>query len=495
MAALAPHAVWVVFPSAYLNSPASMFGHTLLRLDGDETQAGTPLLAYAVNYAAATTEHNGLVFAVRGLTGGYRGQFSVLPYYEKVKEYARLESRDLWEYPLALSDDEKHMLLLHLWELRGAEFRYYFFTRNCSYELLTLLRVARPQLQWGHRYDWRAIPTDTLRTLSPFLGAPHFRPSLATQLVDQAAQLDANERHVALALADGRRAADDPALMAMPRDAQARTLTHANDLLYYGFLSGERSREAALPRSQQLLRARAALATDAGFAPTPPPTDDPLQAHDTQRLALGAAFGSDTRALSLGWRPAYHDLLDAPAGYGPGQQISFLDIAARLDLRDGHLHPATENLIDIVSVSPRTPLFRPISWRVRLAGEPSRLDGGAFGGVLEGGPGLSFGRFDALVGYAFLQTRADVNADLPRGWGLGAGPLIGVLANPLAGWQVQAEAERLQAIGDAGGSRTMLRFGQQWSLSRDLALRSELRYERWGGSDRLRADLSVQHYF
>lgn len=43
----------LVFPAAYLNSPSSMFGHTLLRIDqADVTSNNTALLSYALNFGA-----------------------------------------------------------------------------------------------------------------------------------------------------------------------------------------------------------------------------------------------------------------------------------------------------------------------------------------------------------------------------------------------------------------------------------------------------------
>ena len=43
--------VTLIFPSAYLNSPASMYGHTFLRLDPktEPGQTASPLLSYAIN--------------------------------------------------------------------------------------------------------------------------------------------------------------------------------------------------------------------------------------------------------------------------------------------------------------------------------------------------------------------------------------------------------------------------------------------------------------
>src|SRR5699024_2836582 len=88
LAGLAPTSVSLIFPAAYPNSPSSMFGHTLLRINSRRSAQTTPLLSYAVNFAAHTSEDNGLMFAFKGLAGGYPGVYGVFPYYRKVKQYA-----------------------------------------------------------------------------------------------------------------------------------------------------------------------------------------------------------------------------------------------------------------------------------------------------------------------------------------------------------------------------------------------------------------------
>ena len=130
-----PHEATLVFAADFVNNPSSMFGHTLLRIDAPNQTEETRLLAYAVNYAAQTNTSNGLEFAYKGLSGGYAGAFSVLPYYEKVKEYNDFENRDLWEYQLNLTPDEIKQGLAHLWEMKGINLPYYFLASNCSYQL------------------------------------------------------------------------------------------------------------------------------------------------------------------------------------------------------------------------------------------------------------------------------------------------------------------------------------------------------------------------
>src|SRR5262249_37565820 len=181
--ALNPGGVTLVFPAAFLNSPTSMYGHTLLRIDAKDQDERTRLLAYAVNFTAATTETNGVIFAIGGVIGTFPGVFSVLPYYLKVREYSDLENRDIWEYELNLTPDEVDRLLMHAWELRSVYFYYYFFDENCAYYLLELLEAARPDLDLTSAFRWWAIPSDTVRKVveqKGLLKRTVYRPSNAT---------------------------------------------------------------------------------------------------------------------------------------------------------------------------------------------------------------------------------------------------------------------------------------------------------------------------
>lgn len=490
MRRLAPEQVWVVFPSAYINSPASMFGHTLLRLDGPEATAGTPLLAYAANYVAETQEINGLLFAVKGLAGGYVGQYSLLPYYDKVKEYARLESRDLWEYPLRLDVAARERLLLHLWELRGAAFTYYFFTKNCSYQLLTLLRVADPAIDWGNQFAGWAIPTDTLRVLSPLLGEPKFRPALATLIRAQGDALNDADRDTAVALAEGA--------ITIEAGASAPVLTLANDLLQYRFAAGEVNRDDGAARSLALLRARAASGQKGGRAQPAAPGIDPIRGHGTSRVLLGGQLRPQRPdSVVIGWRAAYHDLLDAPGGYGDGQSISFLDLGLRSRVANGATTLDHATLIDIVSIAPRDALFQPISWRIRAAHERPDLGLGRDPRIslLQGGPGLAWGRSGGLTAYGYADVRAEVGAARNQSYALQLGPRLGLLAQPLPGWTLTLDGGWRAGL---AGDRTdvgSIALGQQWQLARDWGLRFEASALWRDGADARSFELSLLRYF
>jgi hypothetical protein len=301
----------LVFASDYLNNPSSMFGHTLLRLDSRQHSDDVRLLSYAINYSAQTNTSNGLEFAWKGLTGGYPGAFSLLPYYEKVKEYNDWESRDLWEYELNLHEDEVHRLLLVYWEWREFTAPYYFFTRNCSYELLGLLEMARPGLDLQSRFNWHAMPTDTLRAVlqqPELLKRITYRAASGTKLEAAAQRNSRQVNRQALALSQQGAFTQDLTPL-----EQAQALEAAYDDLYTRHVNHKADAEAPI-RLRQLLTQRSILDVPDQRVEPPVPAVEPSQGHGTGRWSVGA--GHDREAFTtLRFRPAYHDWLDPSGGY------------------------------------------------------------------------------------------------------------------------------------------------------------------------------------
>lgn len=63
---------------------------------------------------------------LKGISGGYDAKYSSNHYYRYNINYAEVEMRDLWQYTLNLTSDEKTILIAHAWELLFTEYRYYF---------------------------------------------------------------------------------------------------------------------------------------------------------------------------------------------------------------------------------------------------------------------------------------------------------------------------------------------------------------------------------
>ena len=194
---LNPQSITLVFPSAYMNNPSSMFGHTLLRIDQKGQTEQTRILAYTINYAADVPRDEGVSFAVKGIFGGYKGYFSTVPYYLKVREYRDIENRDIWEYRLNLTDDQVRRMLMHAWELGNAYFDYFFFKENCSYHLLSLLEVANPDWHLTDEFLIWTVPVDTIRLLTRqpgLVGEIVYRPARSTQIKQKREHLSQEEQ-------------------------------------------------------------------------------------------------------------------------------------------------------------------------------------------------------------------------------------------------------------------------------------------------------------
>ncbi len=374
----------LVYADAYMGNPASMFGHTLLRLDGEDGRRH-PLTAFAVNHAAQTQEESGVTFAIRGVLGGYPGQYALMPYHRKVREYVRINSRDLWEYELRLDEAAIDRLLAHLWELRGAAMPYYFFYQNCSFRLLALLEAAEPQLSLRRRFALWALPSDTVRAVvdAGLVSDIHYRPSRRRVLDHALDSLDPADARRARRLALGELAVDAPALQRLPAERRAHILDTA-----YAYLDYAASRGAAGGDSRQrrhrLLAARSRL--DAPRLPEPQrPPVRPDEGHPTGRLGAGLGRLAGVGYAELRWRAAYHDLLDPPAGYLAGAQVDFLEIAARL-YRDERAEAGREpeggaalerlRLIELRSLGVRNQPFPEWAWGVHAGLQRHRAANG-----------------------------------------------------------------------------------------------------------------------
>jgi len=496
-AALNAQRLTLVFASAYLNNPSSMYGHTLLRIDARDQDERTRLLAYAVNSAATTDETNGLTFAIQGLIGGYPGTFSILPYYLKVREYSDMENRDLWEYELELAPHELERVLRHLWELLPAYYQYYFFDENCSYHLLGLLQVARPELELTAPFRWWALPVDTVRVVAAQPGLVTrtvYRPANATIIGARLNNLSEEERSIAKDLSLGRAPSGD-ALRGRPAERAAAVLETGYDYVNYRRATGKQDVADPARLARELLVTRSQLDVPSQ-SPAIDPGTRPDQGHRTSRAALGIGKRDGRAFQELTLRPTYHDVIDADAGYVRGAQIEFFDMALR-HYDDGATRVERFVPVDILSLAPRDDFFQPRSWRVaggwhrmflRDSSEPlvASLDGGA-------GAAWS-GRGRALF-YALGEAALRAHHNLEHGYSTGAGARVGTLVDPAPRWRLHAYASGINYFLGESDEPRALGLQQRFAVGRDSALRLDLERRREAGRQFNSVSLSLQLYF
>jgi Domain of unknown function (DUF4105) len=466
---IAPDSTVLIFPAAYLNSPSSMFGHTLLRIDQADVQKDhTALLSYAINFGAYIEGmDNSILYAWKGLMGGYPGLFALVPYQQKLSEYQRLENRDLWEYRLNLTPEETGRMVEHVWELKQIRFGYFFFDENCSYRLLELLQVARPSLNLTALFPLTAIPTDTVRAVKDagLVVKTDYRPSRERELLTRAAPLSDVEEQWVLKVSADQKQLQNPDYLALAKDRRALIQDAAYRLERYRANGLERDTERS-QRSFDLLRA---------ISQNPPP---PLEVqrpgltedgHESRTWQLGAGSRDDKAFAEYGLRMAYHDLNDNAYGFPLGAQIEILQLKLR-EYEGNHWQVQQLDLATIRSLTPRTELLKPWSWQVTggLERVLSKHDNERLVSHVNGGGGGTWQLGDDVLGFALGTVRVEHNTDFSAAVSPAAGFDTGLLwRNPLGNLSVEAKGDYFVN----GEVRRSLSLNQQWELSRNLGLR------------------------
>lgn len=503
-AAIQPSGIALVFASNDLNSPATMFGHTLLRVDGVGAPDDPRLLSHAVNYAAeAATEGNQVGFIFRALVGAFYGQYSTYRYHERVRQYVRVDHRDLWEYPVKLTREEMDRVFRHLWEMRDVGSDYLFFTENCAFMLLWLLDTANEESTLTAEFDDPipfVIPVDTLRAArdAGVLGPPELRPSMARVLTHRLGLLEPPAYDWVLDYARGDAALDDRRHAGAGDRDRARMLEVAGDYLLFLQQAGDLDRTEAMPRQRAALGERSRIEARADFPPPPVPPVTPDQGHESSRLALGVRGDRHDTAAVIRARGAYHDRLDPTAGFLPGGEIEFVDLAL---LVGDKVRVSELKLVSVQTVAPWDRAFAPWRWQAQGGLRRYGLDGLAarprqsLGGWVDGGFGFAVGRSDVALAYAFAMAALDVNRDLGQGYALGGGARAGLWLPWSNSFIQQIEGDALASLEGGAQRQLQLRFSTQWQFTSRNGLRLLLNYGEQDQAELRTAELRWQHYF
>lgn len=448
---------YLVFATAYTGNPASMFGHSFLKLESKENSS---LLDWSINYAAMVPEdENPFAFAYFGLTGGYSGQFTLVPYYMKVEEYGLSEGRDLWEYELNFDSKEIERLLNAIWEIEtNSHYDYFFFDENCSLQLLTLLEVVRPD--WNlSGYFLHMIPGESVKKVALLPGAVRqvrMRPSLERRLRLSVARLNSEEKE----------------FFEKGKAGNFETTT-PNSLEALGFyFQAEKKREGEKWTREASYRE---LLQKISKSPAPSNLEidgkntRPDLSHGAYAIAIAPTWQSHRDrplGLELGIRFAYHQLMDSDAGYLPHSEVLFPHFL--FEWRDSSLQLKQFEGFSLVSLQPWSLIHKPISWRTK----------GGYRRFLEGDQGIYL---EALLGSSFRKNGSTL-------WTLLGGEARwkkNVIGIPWleSGWIHTFSNEAKFLLGARMGYRSQwlwqLNGSASYPLAQNVSLRLESQYQKW----------------
>ncbi len=496
-----PHKATLIYATDFMGNPSSMFGHTLLRLDPKDQQQ-LNLVSYAVNYAATVAGNDNWSYAWKGLTGQYPGEYSLMPYYLKVKEYGDFESRDLWEYELNLSPEETRFLVSHIWEMQHVSFPYYFVSDNCAYRLLGLVDLVKPESNLQEKFTYASIPMETIKSMQQqgLTKAPVYRPALETQLLAQAHQHGASLAKVAHQIAMLPIQQSSQILKSFTEQDQAKILEMAYDDLYLQFIGRKVEESIAQPQLRQLLALRSQIDLDKQRQEPKRPTKEPTQGHNARNLSLKAGEVQGDKFIELGHRQAYHDLIDPQGGYRAGTQLLFLNGNAQW--RDDHLKLERLDLLEENSYNPIQPFKTPLSWGFNLGWRQEAIHDGSFSEDKQHG----VASFNAQVGYSLadygrkhicygqVQTYVQTGSNLDKGWRVGMGPTLGCMNQWFERFNSVVQIE-LPYWEDQ--NQWNLRVNTQWQyvINRNNAVRLNWDYEQQNHQDWMKSSLGYVWFF
>ncbi|MES2802253.1 MAG: DUF4105 domain-containing protein [Bdellovibrionota bacterium] len=388
--------VSLIFAASDMGNASSSFGHTFLKLVNPENAKNKDLIDYGINYAANADASEGVFYAVKGLFGMYDGQFTMLPYHQKIREYINLEGRDIWEYHLNFTPEETDFLVNHLIEMENARAPYYFFSDNCSYQILKTLEVVRPDFKLSQEFHYFTIPIDTVKKLTnlptPIFTERKYKKSLKTDYLESFARLGLLQKKALDVAVTDLNIPDDYELTKLEKAQVYETA-----MKFYSLRAFTSNKDYDNEKYQLFLkRASMGIVAGADYVSNPEPPED---SHDSSALYFGMGqsdLKNETITFtSLKFRHALHDLEQQDFGTVTFSQNEMGSIEARYlntneGAKDFHIYKFT--VLNLVNLNPVTQLDKNFSWKFRaeLVNNIETFTEDTFNSDIEASGGYSF---------------------------------------------------------------------------------------------------------
>lgn len=355
--------VSLIYPTSYLNNPSSVFGHTFLRFNrkGYEKQLG-----FAVDFSAIVDRNEGILsYIYKGFSGGYKGIYSIRPYYVKSWEYSDVENRKIWEYDLSLNEQQVHLILLHLWELRGKYINYYFADENCSYQILSLINVATPQLNFRQKFSATTIPADTVRYLidRELVIQAEYIPPLELRYQHDIDSLSQSHQEIIQSFStqpDTAFVTHSQTLVANPELINITT-----NYLYVQIQHGYIPAKTGFEVITKLNHLRIHIPVSDTKSTNIHSSDNELNnTHSSHRISAGVTQITNVTSTLFSYRPAYHDFTDPIDSFNQGSEINLMDTT--LTINKYGLHIEEIKFLNLSSLQTDTAFSSPLAWRFNI---------------------------------------------------------------------------------------------------------------------------------
>lgn len=412
----------VMYAAQYLSNPASVFGHTFVLLGSDKLEEQRQ---FTFNFAANIPEKTGAIdYIFKGLTGGFEGVFSTLPFYHRLHVYTNMENRSLWEYQLNLTSEENDLFLDYLWEMINlGKLEYRFLNENCASVLLWFLKAVRPQIEISTSNPLIISPPDIVGVLKRegLVEKVKFHPSQTERLLSKVFKMHPDEKKRFVSIIDTQKLPDT--------EMSSLVLDAAIDHLAIQRHRNNGELPAALQQLNHdslLARSRAPEIGESSYSNEMVPQSPDLS-HPPLRISAGIVRLNDLLATSLRFRPAIHGILDREAGYLKNSSLEFFEIEVLLPQLDKAVLSQV-NFVNFQNVQPINIYESPLSWQFSLRWSDLLQSGSTLKSGFQGDATIGFAKeFDSRVtAYGMLgaDLRTPEFVEIPR---YGLGPKFGLL--------------------------------------------------------------------
>lgn len=483
----------LVFASAFMDNPGSVYGHTFLKINHEKGGRRLNLLDHVIQYQALPEEQVGLLYAIKGIFGGYRGLYPLDPYYIPIQNNIEYEDRSIWEYELNLTDYQMEILLTHSWELAHFYTDYYFFKQNCAYRILELIEIATPQHRFKDRFPVWAMPSQAVvyaLNEEGLVRQMNYFPARTRQLMQKFESLDADEKALMNELVQDLELLQSDSFNRLPEERRIRILDTALD-----FLRSRVNKKRDDPENKQLRRqillARSRLGKSPQYLDSLPEEQSIHLGHAPARIQAGIGSRDSRNFMEIGFRPTYHDLLADETGHLANSHFTTFDFKFRIYEDDWVLHQL--EIVQLFDLAANNIISDDWSWRLTVGLFPSTADSCIY--CRKSQVQMAFGKSRTLfsrAGSGYLMVHGSLEGDdaYEKDYLLGGGMDAGLLFQMSDSWKMHLELSATRGVvGDDHGYLTG-NLRNRWKLSqhRDLRL-------NWNWQSEHEVMLAMNWYF
>jgi len=472
----------LVMVSGYFGNPASTFGHIVIKLNNSGPTDNSNLLDLGVNYGALVPpKEPTLVYIAKGLFGGYVGGFSDQKFYTQDAVYSEAEYRDMWEYELNLSDDERRMFVYHVWELVGKKYVYYFLKENCAYQVKDILETVINK-SFSEKSKFWYLPMDLFYSLAdevnnrnePFIKEIRFIPSSQRLLYQEFRRLDRDEAVLANRLIKSPELLESPTYDSLTNKSKLKILDVL--LAYYKYRIAAYNDDDVPPEfllnKRKLLSFRLALPINDDYQSVKEKAvPEPSKGSKPGVFRVGAVYNDELDGvINVGFAAVYYDSVGNVSGSLEHSELKIFDMSLFIGDDD-----KTElDRLDLISIQKLDLSDVGIegenrhSWRVGLGAKRDNFSCvQCLVAYIEGGIGKALALGSQSILYGFLDGGLQSKFD-----SIYIGPSMGFIYKYNNNFKSQIELSGLYT--NKENKKLLLSFETRYSISRDSELRFKI---------------------